>query len=245
MLGIRAKRVAIKPRRRRYAGRLEALLDRRVGIDVLRLAAAIADLDAARGEVDVELGGIVDTAEVAHEHIVDKDPDVVIAREGIRHVLAGDFAVLRLQETRGHREAKVMIERAVGIAPDILLGERAAAGIQHLIRAREREELPVHIARGTAFLNSPSVIDIERIVAGIVGGVVLLAVVDVIAVVDLEQTGYIVMPALASRVRVVEQVVERLAVALVGRRRDLRVAVDELPVHEVVGLGAARPLVDA
>ena len=63
------------------------------------------------GEVDLERHLLVDAAQIAHEHAVDVNPHVIVARELKDHVFViGGRAARRLDELRGHGHTKVVVE---------------------------------------------------------------------------------------------------------------------------------------
>ena len=63
------------------------------------------------GEVDLERRLLVDAAQIAHEHAVDVNPHVIVARKLKDHVFViGGLAARRLDELRGHGHTKVVVE---------------------------------------------------------------------------------------------------------------------------------------
>ena len=71
----------------------------------------MTDFHFTGSKVDLERCLLVNAAQVAHEHAIDVDPHVIVARELKNHVLViGGLSARRLDELRGHRHAKVVVE---------------------------------------------------------------------------------------------------------------------------------------
>ena len=89
-----------------------------------RTVTLAVDRDYTGGEVDLQAGGVMDTAQIAHQHIVDEDPDVIVAAEFI----GDDFsvfgqAVLLLHKAGGHGQTEVMVDRTVGRLDALRIGQ--------------------------------------------------------------------------------------------------------------------------
>ena len=111
-------------------------------VGVVAFAAVLVDHDIAGRKVDLQGGRVVDAAQVAHQHAVDKDPHVVVAGEIVGDgFAAGGLAAVLLHELGAHMDAEKVVEgRAPGIK--IRLGDqRAAAQVEHLVGGIEGEEL--------------------------------------------------------------------------------------------------------
>ncbi len=180
----------------RHSRRLEEALE--------RAHALVVDLDVSGAEVDVELGEVVDATEVAHEDVIDVDPDVVVSGEFELHVAgaavvvghSSDAVFCRLDELRGHRQAEVVVQGR---------GLRAGVGI-NLAGGVEREEHAVELPYRAVVLHCRAVVDLERVGRGVIGREVMLAVVLVIATNGLEQPLHAEMRLLARPGAPVEEV---------------------------------------
>ena len=74
----------------------------------------MTNMHGTGGEVNIERRLLVNTAQIAHEYVIDVHPNVVIARELKDHVLVfGGLATVRLDELRSHGHAKVVVELIV------------------------------------------------------------------------------------------------------------------------------------
>ena len=74
----------------------------------------MTDFHFAGSEVDIKRRLLVDAAQIAHEHAIDIDPYVIIARKLKDHVLAfGGLATVRLDKLRGHGHTKVVVKLIV------------------------------------------------------------------------------------------------------------------------------------
>ena len=112
---------------------------------------------------------------------------------------------------------------------------------EHLVCRVEREELTL-VGRIAHFVNAPGVIDVEGILISVVGCVVFGAVIDVVAVLNLEEARHAKMGRLAGLGRGIEQVAEGLAAPGFGK---LRVAAEKRLVDNVLLWSrAARPMVE-
>ena len=172
----------------------------------------------------------MDAADIAHEDIVDEYPDIIVSREVEHHVVSGvRLATGRLHETRRHRQAEVVVDglavvvaRITGVVcRDAVLDEPIVFLFEHLVCRVEREELTL-VRRSAHIVNAPGVIDVEGILVSVVGCVVLGAVIDVVAVLNLEEARHAKMGRLAGLGRRIEQVAEGLAAPGFGK---LRIAV--------------------
>ena len=119
------------------------------------------DCDIAGGEVDGQAGGVVDAAQVGHQHIVNEHPHIVVSGELIGGRLSAiGRAAVSLGETGGHCHAEVVVDErhtVHSIAPvrqifgqltggyNIIYDLRCENAIfikfEHLIRGVEGEEL--------------------------------------------------------------------------------------------------------
>ena len=163
------------------------------------------DINIAGVELDFEGGGIVLTAQIAHQHIVYEDPHIVIAGEfiGDRLVQISGAAVL-MHKPGGHGHTKVVVHRAAGgeIGVPSLCSDLfqivVAVQPEHLIRGGKREKL----SPGVVFIGphaAPGVIEhkgtlilIEPCVVGAFEGSTVLIVqacviVKIAIAVDLKQ----------------------------------------------------------
>ena len=99
-----------------YAGGVELRFDGGI-FDVLPgsiRTVNMADFHFAGGKVDLERCLLVNAAQVAHEHAIDVDPHVIVARELKNHILViGGLSARRLDKLRGHGHAKVVVELIV------------------------------------------------------------------------------------------------------------------------------------
>ena len=74
-------------------------------------AVNMTDFHFTGSKVDLKRCFLVNAAQVTHEHTIDIDPHVVVARELKNHVLVfGGLATVRLDKLRGHGHAKVVVE---------------------------------------------------------------------------------------------------------------------------------------
>ena len=80
----------------------------------------------------------MDAAQIAHEHAVDEDPHVVVARELELHVLTRHHAARGLGEIGGEVKAEVVVHEGA-LRVDVL-GLEAPVGllIEHLLLRVER-----------------------------------------------------------------------------------------------------------
>ena len=181
-------------------------------------AGTLRDGHVTGGKVDLQAARVMDAAQVAHEHAVDVHPHVVVTAELKHHVVAVGLAVVRLHERRSHRQAEVVVECIVVTVIHVVCLERALpVDAKHGFGSVEREKLTRFISRRiTVAFHTSGVVHLERVAGRIVGGVVLVAVVDVVAVlIQLEQAAHIFIDHLARLravgiVRVVKQVAQRL-----------------------------------
>ena len=107
------------------------------------------------------------------------------------------------------------------VCRDAILDEPVAFLLEHLVCRIEREEL-TPMGRIAHFVNAPGVIDVEGILVSVVGCVVFGAVIDVVAVLNLEEARHAKMGRLAGLGRGIEQIAEGVAAIGTGK---LRVAV--------------------
>ena len=71
----------------------------------------MTDFHFASSKVDIKRRLLVDATKIAHEHAIDVDPYVVVARELKDHVfVVGGLATVRLDKLRGHGHAKVVVK---------------------------------------------------------------------------------------------------------------------------------------
>ena len=118
--------------------------------------------------------------------------------------------------------AAVVVARITGVVClDAGLDEPGRFLFEHLVCRVEREELTL-VGRIAHFVNAPGVIDVEGILVSVVGCVVFGAVIDVVAVLNLEEARHAKMGRLADLGRGIEQVAEGLAAPSFGK---LRIAV--------------------
>ena len=76
----------------------------------------MTDMHATGGEVNIERRLLVNTAQIAHEYVIDVHPNVIIARELKNHIpVFGGLAVRRLDELCSHGHAKVMVEARASV----------------------------------------------------------------------------------------------------------------------------------
>ena len=107
-----------------------------------RAICGIVNADVARLEVNGQISTGVDTANVAHEDIVNEHPDVVVSGELKGHGLVSvRFAILRLHEARRHGEAEIMVEGSVVLRRNAVRDEFAVLFLEYLIGRIEGEEL--------------------------------------------------------------------------------------------------------
>ena len=77
-------------------------------------AVNMTDFHFTGSKVDLKRCFLVNAAQVTHEHTIDIDPHVVVARELKNHVLVfGGLATVRLDKLRGHGHAKVVVKLIV------------------------------------------------------------------------------------------------------------------------------------
>ncbi len=194
-------------------GGLEHVADR--GGLVHPAAGVVGDFDGAVLEVDVQRGRVVDAAHVADEHAVDEHPHVVVTGEVEGHRVAVEHAVGGLHEFGLRVHAEVMVQvRATRLH---VAGQRSVRVLrEHVLRGIEWEELAdlVPIVDRT---HRRRVVQRHRIrgfagdVLVVQGGEVLGAVVDVVAVLQLQQSGDVRIGPLVARligVLRIEQVVQ-------------------------------------
>ena len=178
-------------------------------------------------EVDEDVGLDVDAAEVAHQHAVDEDPHVVVARELVGHRLAVVRAAVLLHEARRQRHAEPVVHAGrIGIHVELV--ERPVLLLEDLRRIVEGEELTVVVRRvGGRAAHAPRVVDVEGVAGRVQGGevaggveVVVPVVVDLQQAVDVEVGGFALLAAVCLGAAV-EQVGKRLA----ARQGEVGVAV--------------------
>ena len=206
------------------------------------------DEHLARTEVDARAHGVVDAAHIAHEHAVDVDPHVVVARELEGHVVAAHQAIGGLREHRGHRQAEVVVERVVTRARVVGL-QLPARDAENLVGRVEGEELST--------VDGRLVVHVEAVGGGVVGRVVDGAVVDVISGLNLKEPGDAWVGSLAVlRPCGIGGAVEKVCEGLADGRRvgviglagcEVGVAVHKRRSHDarILATAAAGPLVDA
>ena len=187
--------------------------------------AGAVDLDVTGVEVDVQGRAVMDAAQISHQDAVDVDPDVIVAGKLVRHVLSlavvDHLAIPGLGELSLHGEAKVMVQRAIGVAVDVLLRKRAPRHhAEDVPRRVEGEELAVDVSASPALLDAPGVVDVKGVGLFVVGGKVLGAVVAEVAVLGAQEAHDVVVGGLAGLGAGVKQVGKGL-----GAGADLRVAV--------------------
>ena len=213
--------------------------DAQQGPERLALLFAV-DLDYAGRKVDLDGSGVVDTAQVRHQHPVDEDPHVVVAGKLIGDRLRLVFihmAAVLLDKARGHVDAEIMVERRVGGVYGIHQGMISLlTGIGALRRpieipfricrrCIEGEEL-ADVAGGAAGAHARVFVQGEGIVARIIDGIVLCAVKIVVSVfVHLQEPLRVSVARLPiHRDRRVEQICQRFAAVAVFDRNVLRFA---------------------
>ena len=233
-----------------------AALDAQQGPELLALLCAV-DLDYAGRKVDLDGSRVVDAAQVRHQHLVDKDPHVVVAGKLIGDRLPLGFihmAAVLLDKARGHVDAEIMVERRVGGVHGIHQGMISLlTGIGALrrpieIRGRvcrrciEGEEL-ADVAGGAAGAHARIFVQGEGVVVRVIDGIVLCAVKIVVSVfVHLQEPLRVFVARLPiHRDRRVEQICQRFAAAagsdrlvLCGDRIDgkLRISVRQTVLHD-------------
>ncbi len=192
------------------------------------------DLDLAGLEIDVQGRRIVDAAQVPHQHIVDKDPHIVVTGKliGDGGAVRGAFhrAVGLLDKAGGHGDAEIVVD-----------GRVVGGQILHLAELIEGEELSP--GRCPAGVHSRRIVDDKGIGAGIVLGKVLGTVVVIIALgVDLQKIPHPGIGRLALVGQVgVEQVGQRFPVLAQDR-----VSVLQGVFHNAgAGVGTAGVVVDS
>ena len=160
--------------------------------------------DIAGLEVDGQGGRIVDAAQVAHQHIVDEHPHVIVAGKIIGHRGAAGGTVHRavglLHKTGGHGGTEIVVD-----------GRVAGVHVLDLAVDVEGEKLPQQ-RHGARRAHARSVVEDERIGGFVKLGKVQGAVVVIVAVlVDLQQVAHIGVGSLASVGQAgVEQVIQGL-----------------------------------
>ena len=226
------------------------------GPELLALLCAV-DLDYAGRKVDLDGSGVVDTAQVRHQHPVDEDPHVVVAGKLIGERLCPacvHIAAVLLDKARGHVNAEIMVERRVGGVHGIHQGMislltgigafRRSIEIRGRVcrRCVEGEELP-DVAGGAAGTHARVFVQGEGIVVRIIDGIVLCAVKIVVSVfVHLQEPLRVFVARLAGRRdRRVEQICQRFAAAAASDRRvlcgaridgKLRISVRQTVLHD-------------
>ena len=173
------------------------------------ILARVAEFDLAGLEVDGERRGSMDAAQVAHEHTVDEDPHVVVARELELHVLTRHHAARGLGEIGSEVESEIVVHQR--ILRVNVLGNQGTAGIplKHLILAGKGEELADRLGARVG-LHTRLLVEVELVLLRVVDGEVLGAVIRVIAVDVLHEALDVTVGALAGRGRVVEEIREGL-----------------------------------
>ena len=141
----------------------------------------------ACGEVDGSGHRLMDAADVQHELIVHKHPQVVIARElvddvALESIVAGGLLVRRKLEVDRHAHTKVMVEIAIKVHRTLRVKRIV------LMEREEADGLCVGTVRSTRVLRIGVLVELELVGIPIVLGIVRIAVVVVVAkVVALEQ----------------------------------------------------------
>ena len=221
----------------------------------------MTDFHFAGSKVDLKRCLLVNATQVTHEHAVDVDPHVIVARELKDHVLVlVGLAVCGLDKLRGHGHAKVMVEIRASIN-DLFRGEVVAVLIKNLACRVKGEELAqIGFATRIALIYARFIVDVKGISREVIHSVVAVRavrVVDVIAILELEETLHVVVDGFAVLAVIVKEIGQRLigvvsALALggVGASLDLRIALYKLVLNKLKATVAsstdfARPLVNA
>ncbi len=222
----------------------------------------MTDFHFTGSKVDIKRCLLMNATQVTHEHAVDVDPHVIVARELKDHVLViGGLATVRLDKLRSHGHAKVVVEVRASVN-DLFRGEVVAVLIKNLACRVKGEELAqIGFATRIALIYARFIVDVKGIGRGVIHSVVAVRavrVVDVVTILELEEALHIVVNVLAALLAIflagaVKEVIERLigvVNALVGAIFDLRIALYQCVLHKwkapkATGGTLARPLVNA
>ncbi len=152
----------------------------------------VADGHSTRGKVDLYAGGIMDAAQVCHQHAVHEDPHIVVAGElkgGAGILLIVGIAAVLLDEAGGQSHAEVVVQ--------VLIIRRKGFTVGIIIKGEEHACSSIIIIR---IPHSPVFIELKAARFLIKIGVVLLAVINIIAsLVDLQQAAHVFVGRLTIR----------------------------------------------
>ena len=181
----------------------------------------MADMHVAGGEVDLERRLLVNATQIAHEYAIDVHPDVVVTRELKDHILAfGGLATVRLDKLRGHGHAKVVVKVRASIN-DLLRGEAVAHLIKNLFSRVKGEELAqIGFATRIALIYARLIVDVKGVGRGVIHGIVTVRavrVVDVIAILELEEAFHVVVDSLTILLIVIKEIGQRFIGAIAFR----------------------------
>ena len=200
-------------------------------------------------EVDLKRCLLMNAAQIAHEHAVDVNPHVIVARELKDHVIViGGLAARRLDKLRGHGHAKVVIELIVRSVRYSYRRELTVLLFKNLVGRVKGEELAqIGFAIRIALIYARLIVDVKGVSRGVIYGIVAvrtIRVVNVIAILELEKALHVVVDGLAILLAVgltvvVKEIGQRLigvvntlALGGVGAIVDCRIAIHQHGLHK-------------